>query len=212
MHIEPGLLAPAKIAAANVAAMALLAIHTPALLRKPALWLRTALAALFFSVFMEAFHLPVGPSELHFVGAMPIYLSLGLLPTLFGFAIGLLLQGLLFEPQDLIHLGVNALSLMVPLLAVHVAMGKRLQQMSVRQILKLDAAYYSGVTLMVAFWLAFSHEATAFADWALFASSYLGVVALEPLLTVLIVRGIRVLTARSPAWGRACLDERFHAA
>jgi hypothetical protein len=75
---------------------------------------------------MQAFHLPVGPSELHFLGAMPIYLALGFVPTLFGFAIGLLAQGLIFAPADLVHLGVNFLSLAVPLVLVHATLGKRL--------------------------------------------------------------------------------------
>ena len=109
MHIEPGILSSAKIAFANVAAVGMLAACAPALVKRPALLLRTAMAALFFSIFMQVFHMPVGASELHFVGAMPIYLLLGFVPTLFGFAFGLLLQGLLFDPQDLAHLAVNSL-------------------------------------------------------------------------------------------------------
>ena len=58
MHIEPGILSGAKIAAANLAAIALVAAQAPQLLRKPQLVLRTLLAALFFSVFMQSFHLP----------------------------------------------------------------------------------------------------------------------------------------------------------
>lgn len=118
MHIEPGLLAPAKLLFANSAAALLLAHHTPALLRQPALLLRSLLAAVFFTACMQVVHVKVGPSELHFVGAMPIYLLCGFVPTLFGFSLGLLMQGLVFEPQDLVHLAVNALSLMVPLMRV----------------------------------------------------------------------------------------------
>lgn len=59
---------------------------------------------------MQVWHLPIGPSELHMVGAMPIYLLLGFVPTLLGFGLGLLLQGLIFEPQDLAHLSINFLS------------------------------------------------------------------------------------------------------
>ncbi len=209
MHIEPGFLSEAKILFANVAAVGLLAAHAPALARRPALWLRTLLAAAFFSVFMESFHLPVGPSELHFVGAMPIYLLFGLLPTLFGFAAGLLLQGLLFEPQDLVHLAVNALSLIVPLLAVHHTLGRRLAggTADVAALLKLDGAYYAGVTLMVGFWLTQGAVAVSLADWAAFAASYLGVVALEPLFTVAIVKGVAAV--RSHGWAQLCLDERL---
>ena len=214
MHIEPGMLAEHKILGANIAAVALLLVHAPAWRKRPTLWLRTALAAVFFTLFMQAFHMKVGPSELHFVGALPIYLLLGFLPTLFGFAIGLLLQGLLFEPQDLVHLAVNTLSLTVPLVALHHTFGKRLAAtasgaLSVPTILKLDAFYYAGVTAMVGFWLLMGEGSTALADWAAFAASYVSVVLLEPVFTVLIVRGVR--SVRDARWARACFDERLTA-
>eukprot|EP01034_Spumella_vulgaris_P045428 gene45428-56587_t len=88
MHIEIGIISPEKLAYAGVAATALLGAHTMGLLKSPTAWLRTALAAFFFSLLMQAWHLPVGPSELHLVGAMPIYLLFGFIPTLFGFGLG----------------------------------------------------------------------------------------------------------------------------
>lgn len=209
MHMEPGLIAQTKILMAHAAAIGLLATQAPALLKRPALWLRTLLAAVFFSALMQSFHMPVGPSELHFVGAMPIYLLLGFLPTMFGFAIGLLMQGLVFEPQDLVHLSVNALSLIVPLMVVHHTLGRRLSRsdLSVRQVLQLDGVYYAGLMLMVGFWLAMGEPAAVLSDWALFASSYLSVVALEPLLTLAIVRGVDAV--RAQPWARLCFDERL---
>ena len=115
MHIEIGIISPEKLAYAGVAATALLGAHTMGLLKSPTAWLRTALAAFFFSLLMQAWHLPVGPSELHLVGAMPVYLLFGFIPTLFGFGLGLLVQAMVFEPQDMAHLAVNFLSLAVPL-------------------------------------------------------------------------------------------------
>jgi cobalt/nickel transport system permease protein len=215
MHIEPGQLAATTIFGANIAASTLLIRYTPTLLRQPALWLRTLLAAGFFSVLMQAYHLPVGPSELHLIGAMPIYLLFGFLPTLFGFALGLLAQGLIFEPQDLIHLGVNALSLMLPLAALHVSVGRRLGQAAregnIAALLKLDAFYYTGVTLMVGFWLSQARVATPFAAWAHFAASYTSLVVLEPVLTYAALYMLaRHLTAHAvPAWARRCLDEKL---
>lgn len=211
MHIEPGMLASPKVLGASIVAAGLLLCHAPALLKRPALWLRTLLAAAFFSVFMQSFHMPVGPSELHFVGAMPIYLTLGFLPTLFGFALGLLMQGLLFEPQDLVHLAVNSLSLMVPLIALHHTLGKRIAAPAgIKTILQLDAAYYAGVAAMVGFWLLIGEDATALADWAAFAVSYGGVVLLEPVFTVLVCKGVAAV--RHARWARACFDERLTAA
>lgn len=183
MHIEPGILEPAKILAANAAATSLLLLNGPALPRQPTLILRSGLAAVFFSLFMSLAHMKIGPSELHFVGAMSIYLTLGFVPTLFGFALGLLLQGVLFEPADLVHLGVNFLSLALPLLAVHAGFGKKRGQLNFKTLVKLDAAYYSGVTAMVGFWLSQSSVATPFVAWLTFAASYVSVVVAEPLLT-----------------------------
>lgn len=190
MHIEPGYIAPAKILLANASALGVLAYYAKDLIARPADIMRTLLAAIFFSLFMQGFHLSAGPSELHFVGAMAIYLTLGFVPTLFGFALGLLLQGWLFNPGDLVHLSVNSLSLIAPLIALHVTQGRKLRdaRLDWRTILKLDALYYGGVTAMVGFWLLAADVATPFSAWAAFASSYLAVVAVEPFVTYALVK------------------------
>lgn len=213
MHIEPGILDAVKVTAANGAALATLAAYSPALVRQPVELVKTAFAALFFSIFMEIFHLPVGPSELHFIGASAVYFTFGFLPTLFGFAIGLLLQGALFEPQDLLHLGVNSLSLIVPLVAVHETVGKRFfaegaakATVTWRRIMAFDAAYYSGVVAMVGFWLFLGEEATPLADWALFAASYLPLVLCEPIFTWVALKGVDRLTADNPLRRVTALD------
>ncbi len=211
MHIEPGLLSPAKLLFANGAAALLLARYTPSLLRQPTLLLRCLLAAIFFTACMQLAHVKVGPSELHFVGAMPIYLLCGFVPTLLGFGLGLLMQGLLFEPQDLVHLAVNALSLIVPLIVTHRLLGRHGRPLTRRHLLQLDALYYGGVTLMVGFWLANGQTATALQGWALFAASYLSVVLTEPVLTWLLVRGAQALARHHGALLRLCVDERISA-
>lgn len=188
MHIEPGYISAAKVAAANIGAVALLATQARQLVLRPQLIVRTLIAALFFTVLMESFFMPVGASELHFIGAMPIYLLFGFVPTLIGFALGLLLQGLLFHPTDLLNLGVNTLSLAVPLVVLHATLGKKIAKLDVRTILKLDAVYYAGVTLMVGFWLSIGEVTTPFSAWLTFASSYLVLVACEPLLTYAAVK------------------------
>ena len=190
MHIEPGYVASAKILAANAAAIALVGSQSVHLLKAPTQIVRSLLAAVFFTIAMQAFHLPVGPSELHFLGAMPLYLSLGFIPTLFGFAMGLLVQGLFFNPVDLAHLGVNFLSLALPLVLVHATFRQRLDTMSMRSIMKLDEAYYTGVTLMVGFWLALSDLATPLSAWAAFAASYASIVAVEPVITLLVLQAL----------------------
>ncbi|MDH5749951.1 MAG: energy-coupling factor ABC transporter permease [Rhodospirillales bacterium] len=201
MHIEPGFVQPAKVIMANAGALTIAVWAAKEQLKDwaRASWsiVKTLCAASFFSLFMESFAMPVGPSELHFVGAMAIYLTLGFLPTLMGFAIGLLFQGLMFSPWDLPHLGVNSLSLILPLVAMHYVAGRKLFDGNIKKrldwtgILKLDAMYYSGVTGMVGFWLWFGGAETAFSSWLTFAASYLVVVAVEPLITWTVVKGLK---------------------
>jgi len=205
MHIEPGVLNQSKVLFANITAASTLTAYLPSILRNPITIAKIALAAIFFPIFMEIFHMPVGPSELHFVGASAVYFVFGFLPALFGFAIGLLLQGLIFEPQDLVHLGVNSLSLMVPLIAVHALRGRRyfantlsLRRVNWAEIVKFDAAYYAGVVAMVGFWLALGNEATPFGSWALFAASYVPLVLCEPVFTYAALKLLGKLGTENP--------------
>lgn len=205
MHVEPGYVAPAKVALANASAIGVVmwgcATQMKTLLRDPFAPVKSLVAAAFFSLFMQSFHMPVGPSELHFVGAMAMYLTLGFTPTLLGFGIGLVFQGALFEPADLYHLGVNSLSLMLPLISVHVVAGQRFfkgtagDTLSWAKILKLDAMYYAGVTSMVGFWLIIGDVATPLSAWAAFAGSYLVIVLCEPLVTYAAVKGLKAIEA-----------------
>ena len=189
MHIEVGIVDPLRLAAANVVALGLVASQTPALIRSPGLVIRTVLAATVFSVLMQVWHLPVGPSELHLIGATTVYLLFGFTPTVVGFALGLLLQATLLEPRDIPHLGINALSLMLPLIAVHATFGKRLfdarhgERFTLARVLRLDAVYYAGVTVMVGFWLMISNDAAALTDWGRWALAYLPVFMLEAMIT-----------------------------
>jgi ABC-type Co2+ transport system permease subunit len=212
MHIEPGILSAPQIAAANATALATLAAHSGGLVRRPLDIVKTLLAAAAFSLLMEIWHQPVGPSELHFIGASTIYFLFGFVPTLFGFAIGLALQALLFEPQDMLHLGVNALSLMLPLIAAHALVGRRLlangtdAPISWASVVRFDAVYYGGVVAMVGFWLAGGNTQTSLADWALFAAAYLPVVLCEPVMTTAVLRAVRRLDTRSPLRRLTALD------
>lgn len=201
MHIEPGFVQPAKVVMANAGAATVLVWAAKEQIKDwakaPWTLVKTGLAAVAFTVFMQSFSAPVGPSELHFTGAMVIYLTLGFWPALMGFAMGLLVQGLVFSPWDLVHLGVNSLSLMLPLIAVHFTLGKALfdenakRRLNFATMVKLDAMYYAGVTSMVGFWLLVGGTETAFTAWLTFAASYLVIVAAEPLLTFAVVGGLK---------------------
>jgi cobalt/nickel transport system permease protein len=71
MHIEVGILSAPEIAGANEAALATLAAYAGNL-RRPREIGKTLLAAAFFSLLMEVWHQPVGPSELHLIGASTV--------------------------------------------------------------------------------------------------------------------------------------------
>lgn len=210
MHIEPGFISGGKIMMASAAALGVGGAYAKELIAKPAFLGRTLIAAGFFTLFMQAFHLPVGPSELHFVGAMMIYLTLGFIPTLFGFALGLLAQGLLFAPADLAHLAVNTLSLVLPLIGVHYTIGRKFRTeaapVTFAAIARMDGLYYAGVTGMVGFWLSMSAVATPLAAWAAFASSYLIIVAAETCLTYAAVRALK--SREESRVVEACFDVR----
>lgn len=213
MHIEIGIIEPVRIVAANAVAAAAVASQLPALLRAPAVAVKAGCAALAFSALMQIWHLPVGPSELHLIGATTVYLLFGFAATALGFGAGLLLQALLFEPADLAHLGVNALSLLVPLAAMHLSFGRRLQDRALGErftfarVLRLDAVYYAGVTAMVGFWLMISTDQAALADWGRWALAYAPVFFVEAALSfgaVIAVRRFadRPLVARFTEVGR----------
>lgn len=199
MHIEPGFISQTKVLLANVAVVAVAATYAKEVILKPAMIIKTILVGLFFSLFMQIFHLPVGPSEIHFIGAMAVYMVFGFYPTVFGFMIGLLFQGLVFAPTDLAHLAVNSLSLVLPLMAVHYTFGKKIaagQKLNLKTLLKLDAMFYSGVTLMVGFWLVGS-GVTTLAAWGAFATSYLPVVFVEPIFTLAILTLVKRFDTQS---------------
>ncbi|MBE9532200.1 MAG: energy-coupling factor ABC transporter permease, partial [Proteobacteria bacterium] len=104
---------------------------------------------------------------------------------------------MIFDPMDLPHLAVNSLSLIVPLITVHFIAGRKLfkvsinKRLSCKAIVKLDAIYYAGVTSMVGFWLLIADVETPFSAWLAFASSYLVVVAFEPVVTILTVKVLK---------------------
>jgi ABC-type Co2+ transport system permease subunit len=197
VHIEIGIIEPVRLAAANAAAAVAVAGALPAAFRAPATLVKAGLAAVAFSGLMQAWHFPVGPSELHLIGATTVYLLFGFPATVLGFAAGLLLQALLFEPLDLVHLGVNALSLILPLVAVHLTFGRRLadralgERFTFARVLRLDAVYYAGVTAMVGFWLMVSTDQTAFADWGRWALAYAPVFVIEALISFGAVMAVR---------------------
>lgn len=170
MHIKPGTIVPAKIG--------------QPLFAQPRI-MRTLLAAIFFLLLMQSVHLSAGSSELYVVGAMPVYLLLGFIPALLGAVLGLLIQGTLFDANNFPQLALSCLALLLPLIAVHFTLGRKLSTMTNghhicwRSLLKLDAIYYAGVTGIAGVWLLSTAATMPFAAWGMFAAACFAIAALE---------------------------------
>ncbi len=214
MHVEPGMVIAPKVAMANMAAVGVIGYYlrdwiSVKDIKKSVLNLgRTALAALWFLLMMQFLpHFPVGPSEWHMVSFLIMYLIFGFTPTLYGFAISLAIQATpIFEPQDMVHLGVNFLSLAVPLIVVHNIYKSKVWKITTGDLsknmtrdikdginyfdlVKIDTTYYVLMSLMVLFWLSWGgvleHPAEG---WLKFMSSYAINLVIEPLVTVVLVK------------------------
>jgi ABC-type Co2+ transport system permease subunit len=169
MHIEPGYLNAVKITVANASAIGVLfyGIKLAGERFYPATLLKALGAVLTFTVFMSILSISIaGVSEIHFIGAVVLYALFGYVATLIAFPVGLLIQGFFFAPSDLVHIGVNTLSLIIPLIVLHKTLGRRFFEkktygiISLSKLIRLDAIYYSGVTAMVGFWLISSDVVT----------------------------------------------------
>jgi len=213
MHIEPGIVTGAKIvlsyatgAAAGARAVRL-AAETVREQGVVSFAVRSLVAtALVFSFFELLPHFRVGVSEVHFILGSTLFLILGAAPAAFGLALGLLLQGLFFEPTDLPQYGMNVTTLLVPLFAIQ-ALGKRIiarntayVDLHYRQALALSTAYQSGIVAWVAFWALYGagFGAANLANIVTFAASYALVIVIEPLadLAVLaLAKSLRGVTA-----------------
>ena len=196
MHIEPGLVDGAKITLSYATAAAAggyslkLAADTIREQDIASFATRTAVATvLVFSFFEVLPHVRVGVSELHLILGSTLFLLFGAAPAACGLALGLLTQGLLFEPTDLPQYGMNVTTLLVPLFAIR-ALAERVipartayVDLQYRQALALSTAYQSGIVAWVAFWAIYGagFGAQNLASIASFAASYALVIVVEPL-------------------------------
>ena len=184
MPIKPGIIVPAKI--------------NQQLFAQPRI-MRTLLAAVFFLLLMQGVHLSAGPSELYVVGAMPIYLLLGFIPALLGAVLGLLIHGTLIDVQHFPQFALSGLSLLLPLIAVHFTLGRKLSAMTNghhicwRSLLKLDAMYYAGVIGIAGVWLLMTEATLPFAALGMFAAACFAIAALESAFIYSLLRTHKLL-------------------
>lgn len=197
MHIEPGLVAGAKIAlsyatAAGASTFGLKRAWETLRQSGPAsLALRSvATTALVFTFFEILPHFPVGVSEVHFILGSTLFLIFGAAPAAIGLALGLLIQGLFFAPFDLPQYGMNLTTLLVPLFGLQVLAKKIIARdtayvdLRYAQALALSTAYQGGVVAWVAFWALYGQGFAAdnLASIVTFGGAYMLVVIVEPLV------------------------------
>jgi len=206
MHIEPGLIAPAKMVLAygTGAAAALYSVKLAAEAVKTStaasLAARSALATGAVLTFFQLLpHPPVGVSEVHLILGSTLFLILGAGPAAIGLALGLLLQGLLFAPFDLPQFGANLTTLLVPLFAMAalarriVAPGTAYVDLTYAQTLKLSATFQGGIVSWVAFWAFYGQGLAAWESVVTFGAAYMLVVLIEPLIDLAVLAGAKSL-------------------
>lgn len=224
MHIEPGVVEGGKMVlayatgAASLVAAAGLSRWTVkndgglgALAARSVIV--TALVVIFFAVLP---HYTRGISEVHFIFGATLYLVFGAGPAAIGLALGLFLQGAVLEPRDLPQYFINVTTLTVPLLLV-VGLVRRMVplhtpyvNLKLWQALALSAAYQGGTILMVAFWALYGRGFGAGNLDAIgyFAVSYLVVILIEPLVSMLLLAIAKAFDPSSK--GHPLLYNRLH--
>ena len=208
MHIEPGLVDPAKMVLAYGTAAAAggytlkLAWEAVKAQGPVSLVARSVAAtALTFSFFEVLPHYPVGVSEVHLILGSTLFLLLGAAPAAFGLALGLLMQGLFFAPFDLPQYFANVTTLLVPLFAIS-ALAKRIiapdtpyVDLKYGQALALSTAYQGGIVAWVAFWALYGQGfgAANLTSVVSFGGAYMLVVLLEPLVDLAVLAGAKAM-------------------
>lgn len=208
MHMEPGIVTGAKIALSYVTAAGVFAITAKSIKEElknnafGSLVVKTLLAGALVLSFFEALpHYPIGISEVHLILGSTLFLIFGAAPAALGLSLGLLAQGLFFEPQDIPQYGMNVTTLLAPLFAMSLLAKKIIpkniayKDIKYSQALKLSIAYQGGIVAWVCFWALYGrgfdiHNLT---EIATFGSAYMSVILVEPLIDLAILAGAKIM-------------------
>lgn len=223
MHIEPGLVAPAKMVLAYATAAGAGA-YTAKLawdsLREQGplslLARSVATTAAVFAFFEILPHWPVGVSEVHLILGTTLLLIFGAAPAAIGLALGLLMQGLFFAPFDLPQYFANVTTLLVPLFAIKLVADRIIPahtayvDLKYGQALALSVTYQGGVVLWVGFWAFYGQGLGAenLNAVAAFGGAYMLVVILEPLVDLAVLAAAKAARGLSKT---GLVNPRLHA-
>ena len=206
MHIEPGVVAGAKIFLSYATAggvLGAMAKYSWDNIKENGLVsfvIKSIMATMIvFSCFEILPHYPIGVSEVHLILGTTIYLIFGLAPAMVGLALGLLVQGVFFAPFDLPQYGINVTTLLASILILHavaqkvIPKGMAYKDISYTQLLKLSIAWEGAIVSWVAFWAFYGQGFTAenIHNVLIFGGAYMGVVILEPLIDLAVLAAVK---------------------
>ena len=206
MHIEAGVVEGGKMLLSYATGTAVLLaaiklawdhINKSGLL---SLLLKTVISITLVFTFFEIFpHHPIGISEVHLILGTTLLLLFGLAPAMLGLAFGLLLQGITVAHFDLPQYGINVTTLLASMLMLHIATKKIIPQkmaykdITYTQMFKMSVVWEGAIISWVAFWAFYGQGFTIenIQNVSTFASAYLLVIILEPLIDLVILSIIK---------------------
>jgi ABC-type Co2+ transport system permease subunit len=206
MHIEAGVVDGAKMvlsygtAAAVFGATAKVAYDNAKENGVVSLILKSIIAAaIVFFCFEVLPHYPIGVSEVHLILGTTIFLVFGIAPASIGLALGLLVQGLFFEHQDLPQYGINVTTLLASIFALNIAAKKVIpkgvayKDITYSQLLKLSIVWEGAIVSWVAFWAFYGQGfgAENIQNVLSFGAAYMSVVIIEPLVDVAVLAAVK---------------------
>ncbi len=222
MHIESGIVEGSKILLGyGTAAVAMgygikLALDTFKHDGLVSLVVRALIATVLVFAFFEV--LPtkeVGVSEVHIILGSTLLLLFGAAPAAIGLTLGLLIQGLFFEPNDLPQYMMNVTTLLVPLFAIH-ALARHIiphntayVDLRYAQVFKLSLVYQGGIVAWVAFWALYGQGVGTenLQNVLTFGAAYLLVVVLEPLIDLAVLAAAKAMQQLK---GSIALEKRLY--
>ena len=210
MHIEAGVVAGAKMLLSYGTAVGVLGMSAKLALENIkengvlSFALKSIIATIVvFFCFEVLPHYPVGVSEVHLILGTTIFLVFGIAPAAFGLAFGLLIQGLFFAQFDLPQYGINVTTLLASMLMLNYASKKIIpkglayKDISYSQMLKMSVVWEGAVVSWVAFWALYGQGfgAENLSNVLSFGGAYMTVVALEPLVDLAVLAGVKAYTS-----------------
>lgn len=210
MHIEPGVVEGAKMFLSYGSGAGVLAVTMKLAMDNIkengllSLLLKSFIATcVVFFCFEVLPHYPIGVSEVHLILGTTLFLMFGVAPTAVGLALGLLVQGLFFEPTDLPQYGINVTTLLASILMLNMASKKIIsagvayKDISYAQMLQLSIVWEGAIVSWVAFWALYGQGfgAENIENVLKFGAGYMSVIIIEPLVDLAVLSAVKAYSS-----------------